>query len=136
MSNTRCFLAVLMMMVASAAIADEAKLPMSAKVLDSDLMMYSQSHPIISPDGQWVAYVSKGFVCVCNVANPEPRQLVEVPHSWTHFLAQPEQAHANGDFDETLRRLTREERSAIVEKITHKIFNFRWTRSPSILQRP
>lgn len=69
-------------------------LPPEAKVLDPDILFYSDSNPIVSPDGKWEAYISKGFVCVCNIDDPHPRQLLEVPHSRTHLLAQPEYADA------------------------------------------
>jgi len=134
MNNAYCFrsaLAAWAICLASSTLADEVadqeKLPPGATVLDPDLMMYSWPYPIISPDGQWIAYISKGFVCVCNVADPEPRRLFEVPNTWTHFLAQPEQAHAKGVFHETHRGMNREERRAVLAKITSTVHGLRWT---------
>lgn len=112
--------------LSSVAIADEAILPPDVSILDPGLMMYSWPHPTISPDGEWVAYISKGFVCVCNITDPEPRRLREVPHTWTHFLAQPEQAHAKGVFHKTFGP-GREEHRAVMAQITNTVFGLQWT---------
>ncbi len=128
MNNANRFSSILVAMIiclAASAVADEVKLPPGATVLDPDIMMYSWPYPIISPDGESVAYISKGFVCICNVAGPEPRRVFEVPHTWTHFLAQPENAHAKGVFHEATGK-TREERNATMAKITHTVFGLQW----------
>lgn len=130
MNNARRFQSTMVAMafcLTSIAVADEAELPSGATVLDPGLMMYSWPHPLISPDGQWVAYISKGFVCVCNVAAPAPRRLFEVPNTWTHFLAQPEQAHAKGIFHETIHGLNRDEYRAVLAKISSTVHGLRWT---------
>jgi hypothetical protein len=66
-----------------AASAAVPELPAAATILDPDIYLYGLPYPSISPDGNWVAYVSKGFVCVCNVKKPAPRQIREVPNSYT-----------------------------------------------------
>ena len=102
-------------------------LPTAAKVLDPDIIFYSWPYPTISPDGQWVAYVSRGFVCVCNVEKPEPRRLLEVPDSWTHFLAGPEYASADGDMGRIFRPLSPAERQKLQAQITSTLFALQWT---------
>ncbi len=129
MSNANHFPSILVAIaicLATSAVADEAKLPSGTTVLDPDLMMYSWPHPIISPDGEWVAYISKGFACLCNVAEPQRRRLFEVPHSWTHFLALPENAHAEGKFYVAAGK-SRDERNAALAKITNTVFGLQWT---------
>src|SRR5262245_24703594 len=76
--------AVLLAIVLSLpSVVQAAELPTGATVLDGDIYFYSWPYPSISPDGQWVAYVSQGYVCVCNVNAPARRRIVEVPNSWT-----------------------------------------------------
>jgi len=113
--------------IAQVVMAVEQELPLAAKILDPDIIFHSWPYPTISPDGRWVAYVSKGFVYVCEVANPSPRRLVEVPGSWTHFLARPENAHAEGDFSKLVRGLKPEDYNALMKNITSTVFGLRWT---------
>jgi len=103
-------------------------LPPGANLLDPDLMLYSWPYPIISPDGQWVTYVSKGFVCVCNVNQPVPRRLSEVPNTWTHVLAQPQYAYADGDWSTVTRALSREDYQKWVASVAHVVLGLQWTR--------
>jgi hypothetical protein len=103
-------------------------LPAEAKVLDPDILFYSDPNPIVSPDGKWIAYISKGFVCVCNIDDPHPRQLVEVPHSRTHLLAQPEYADARDDPRILWQRLGREGMEQFEKSVTQTIVGLQWTR--------
>lgn len=80
-------------------------MPASAKVLDDDMLLWIRPAPLISPDGEWVAYVSRGFVCVCNLEEAKPRRLYEVPGSITHLMAQPEHAPPDGDFNKVSSQL-------------------------------
>lgn len=109
-----------------AATAAEA-IPPSATVLDGNLIMYSHPYPLISPDGKRVAYVSRGFVCVADIETAKSRQLFEVPESWTHFLALPENAHAGGSFNALAKSLTREQYRAMLARIKNEIGDFQWT---------
>lgn len=109
------------------AVAADA-LPPAAKILDPDILFYSWPYPVISPDGQWVAYISKGFVCVCNVKDPQPRRLSEVPNTWTHVLAQPEYTYADGDWSTVARGLSREDYQKWVASVAHTVLGLQWTR--------
>ena len=105
----------------------EAELPPSAKVLDRDLILHSWPYPVISPDGEKVAYVSRGCVCVASVAGGEVRRVVEVRDTWTHFLALPENAHADVDFSALARSANRDEYNALLGKIKNTIYSLQWT---------
>jgi hypothetical protein len=60
--------------------ADESHpLSPAAQVLDPDIIFYSWPYPVVSPDGKQVAYVSRGFICVADVAKGETRRIAEVP---------------------------------------------------------
>ena len=61
---------------AQVATAVEQELPPAAKILDPDIIFYDRPQPTISTDGKWVAYISKGYVCICNSANPKPDSIV------------------------------------------------------------
>ncbi|WP_428305485.1 hypothetical protein [Lacipirellula sp.] len=106
---------------------DAFTLPASAKILDPNLIMHSWPYPVISPDGEWVAYISRGFVCVCSLEDGQPRRLHEVPRSWTHFLALPENEFVGGQFSALASSLDHEEYREMTKKIDHKIFGLRWT---------
>lgn len=105
----------------------EAELPPSATVLDRDLILYSWPYPVISPDGEKVAYVSRGYVCVASVAGEEVRRLLEVRDTWTYFLALPENAYADGDFSALARSASRDEYNAMLGKIKNTIYSLQWT---------
>lgn len=107
--------------------AEVTGLPAGARVLDPDVILYGRPYPNISPDGQWLAYVSKGYVCLCNIANPKPQRLFEVPDTWTHFLARPENADADGDFGVLVRGRSREDYQKLVAQVTNTVHGLRWT---------
>jgi hypothetical protein len=128
MKRTRFLLAAMLALYLSlfdARAADD--LPEGAKVLDGDILFYSWPYPVVSPDGQWVAYVSRGFVCACNLKNPHPIRLVEVPDTWTHELAKPQYADVGGDWSAAARRLSREEYSKWNESVKHTVIGLQWT---------
>src|ERR1700759_880872 len=93
-------LAVLALIVSSPSFMLAADLPKDATALDSDIYFYSWPYPSISPDGQWVAYISQGYVCVCNVNRPARRRIMEVPNSWTwpKFVAGAGETQSVGSF--------------------------------------
>jgi len=126
-SAQRLTLGVILACITQLASADIANLPSDARVLDPDVIFHGWPYPTISPDGQWVAYISKGFVCVCNIQEPRPRQLFEVPGTWTHVLALPDNAHAGGDSGALARGLSRDNYNKLLAQITHTVFGLQWT---------
>ncbi len=80
-------------------------LPKAAKILDGELLSWGRPDPLISPDGKWVTYVSRGYVCVCNLKDAKPRQLYEVSDCITHLMAKPEHTPPDGDYDKLSSRL-------------------------------
>jgi hypothetical protein len=109
--------------------ADGSELPGGSKILDADVYMYSWPYPSISPNGKWVAYVSQGYVCVCNLETPKPLRIKEVPHSWTwpHLKAPAGHSPATGAFDTLSRGLSREERNYVHRQIMNTIYGLNWT---------
>ncbi|MEM9658937.1 MAG: hypothetical protein AAF961_11305, partial [Planctomycetota bacterium] len=69
--------------------------PPHTRLLDDDALIVAYPNVAVSPNGRWVAYVSRGFVCVVppDGASP-PRRLREIPDCESHLLARPEHAHA------------------------------------------
>jgi hypothetical protein len=65
-------------------------LPPAAKILDPEIIFHGRPYPVISPDGKWVAYFSRGFVCAANVRGGDARRLFEILDSWTPLLARSE----------------------------------------------
>jgi hypothetical protein len=112
---------------ASIAPAEERKLPPQARVLDPDVIMGEWPDATVSPDGQWVAYVSKGFVSVCNVRDPAPRRLFEVPNSQTHVFARPEYRYARGDSRELYRAMGKDGFQKLTDEISNNIYGLNWT---------
>jgi hypothetical protein len=106
---------------------DAQDLPAECKILDNDLIMHSWPYPTISPDGRCIAYISRGNICVVDVAGGDPRRLVELPDTWTEVLARPEYAHAQGNFGELVRGKSRDEYRSLVALVTSTAFGLRWT---------
>jgi hypothetical protein len=109
------------------AIATEPELPTQAKVLDSDILFGERPIPTISPNGRWVAYVSKGYVCICNVVDPKPLKLFDVPNSWTRILSRPEYANTRGDSGALFRALGKEAYQKLSAEATSTIADLHWT---------
>jgi hypothetical protein len=109
--------------------ADE--LPAECKILDNDLIMYSWPYPTISPDGRRVAYISRGYACIVDVAGGDPRRLFELPDTWTDVLARPKFAHAQGNFGELVRGKSREEYRALLALVKSTAYGLRWTHDSS-----
>jgi|GEM_PF-3476080 len=66
-----------------------AAIPEAATVLDADVV-WDIANPecfSISPDGKFVAYISRGAIWSCALADGPPIKLAELPHSVTAFLA-------------------------------------------------
>lgn len=85
-------MSVVVALTVRAALGDEAALPSDARILDPAIGLRESPYPTISPDGLWIAYISKGKIYVCNVNVPGPRGLLEMPQAsgnffglqWTH----------------------------------------------------
>jgi hypothetical protein len=118
---------------ACAALAAEPELPTTVTILDPDIYLYGLPYPSISPDGNWIAYVSKGFVCVCNVGSPPRRRIHEVPNSytWTHLSVRDGDTTKTGTFESLSRGLNREQRDELHEQISRYTAGFNWMQNSS-----
>lgn len=101
-----------------------ADLPADAQVLDDDVVMDARPAPLISPDGRQVAYVSRGYVRVADVAAGTSRRLVDVPDSWSHVYAS---ALERGDIDSVDRPSNYEKYQELYHSVTKRIGDFQWT---------
>jgi hypothetical protein len=121
--------AAIILLVSATAVANAGELPKIATVLDPDCIFYLWPYPAISPDGQWVAYVSKGNVCICNIKTAARRQVMEVPHSWTwpHLKAAAERSPSSGTFAALSRGLSRDEYNELHAQITNTVYGLNWT---------
>jgi hypothetical protein len=102
-------------------------LPAAAQVLDDKTLMYMRPVPLVSPDGRHVAYISRGYVCVADVAAGTSRRLAEVPDTWTHAFAKSEKTIAGGDPNSLHYALTGEEQKQFQANATKQIQDFQWT---------
>ena len=71
-------------------------LPSGARILDPAFLAEGEREPVISPDGQHVAYVSRGFVTIARVDGSEAVRVVEVKNSPSHLAARREENAARG----------------------------------------
>ncbi len=103
--------------------------PTSARVLDPDVNISLWPYPKISPDGKWIAYVAYGFVCVCNVAEPAPCKIIEVPNSgsWSHFTVPHGESLSDSSYGILEKNLTPEQRDKLISEVTKMISGFNWT---------
>lgn len=112
----------------------DAEQPTSGEVvLDADLNAYSWPHANISPDGQWIAYVSQGFVQICSVHGGPPRRIMEAPHSWTwpHFTIPPKYEPSEGSFYQLTRGLSRDDYRDLLKQVTSEVHGLDWTADSS-----
>ena len=92
-STTFCRQAMISILLClTAAFGYAGELPKTATVLDADVGLDNRPYPIISPNGKWIAYTSKGVVCACSVAEPVPRKLFEASEAVTKALPRTENA--------------------------------------------
>jgi hypothetical protein len=96
-------------------------------VLDDNIVMDLRPVPLISPDGRFVAYVSRGFICVADVESATSRRLAEVPGTWTHVFATVDEARTGGSADSIMRALGFDRYKEVQAKVTHELGNFQWT---------
>ncbi len=90
-------------------------LPGGATVLDDATVMYSRPDAVISPNGQLIAYVSRGWVCVADIKEGTTRRLMEVPDTWTHVFARFPEARHGGDVNSLSRLVPGKELAAQVK---------------------
>ena len=104
------------------------ELPKDATVLDGDIVFYSWPYPSVSPDGQWVAYISQGYVCVCNVTAPARRRIMEMPNSWTwpKFVAGSGESKLTGNFQSLSHGRGRDEYRKVLAQVTKSIYGLVW----------
>ncbi len=84
--------ALLLTCLRNADCGQAVELPPGAKLLDPDIV-WDVANPhsfAISPDGQQIAYISKGAIWVCRVDVGPPSKLADLPNTITAILAEPE----------------------------------------------
>lgn len=125
--HLKCYLSVALLALVAVA---RGELPKDAVVLDSDLVWdpISVESAAVSPDGQLIAYVSKGSIWLCKVTAGPPTKLADLPDTITAFLSRPEHQLAREKFanvtpDSNYRPIP-EFRSQIVQ-----LFSLAWTPS-------
>jgi hypothetical protein len=123
MKVINCILAIA---TTSIAFANET-LPTESIVVDPDILIYQRPEPLLSPDGRWVAYESKGFLCVSEIAEPNPRRIAELKNTWSHVLARPEEARTREALVHSGPRLDTEEFKAVRDKSSHRVLSLQWT---------
>jgi hypothetical protein len=119
----------LLSILAVRAVLADSNLPPAARILDPDVNTYTSPYPTVSPDGKWVAYVAYGFVCICNVTDPAPRKILEVPNSWTwsHFTVPHGKSLSDSSFGILAKNLTKEQHDRLLSEVTKTIYGFNWT---------
>ena len=82
---------IALVLLAAAATA-RGELPEGATILDQDIVWdpISVDSATISPDGNFIAYVSKGSIWTCSVTSGPPTKLIDIPDTITAFLAMPQ----------------------------------------------
>ncbi|HJQ79671.1 MAG TPA: hypothetical protein VJ828_06930 [Lacipirellulaceae bacterium] len=104
------------------------ELPAAARLLDDNIVMYLRPVPLTSPSGKYVAYVSRGFVCLADVELGTTRKLVEVPGTWTHVFAGIDETRSGGGPDSIMRALgSFDKYKELQAKVTGEIGDFQWT---------
>jgi hypothetical protein len=128
-SRTLCIMAAILLVAASLLQNEVAAdgIPDAATLLDDKTVMYLRPLPTIAPNGQLIAYVNRGWVCVADVETGTSRRLVEVPGSWTHVFANANETSAGGDPDSLVRVLGRDKYKELQDRVKSEINVFQWT---------
>jgi hypothetical protein len=129
-SKNLCLISATLVLVAASShnetvLAED--LPASAKLLDGNIVMYMRPIPLVSPNGRYVAYVSRGFVCVADVESAKSRRLLEVPATWSHVFAGIDETQNGGRPDSVMRAMGYDKYKELQSKATSEIGNFQWT---------
>jgi hypothetical protein len=98
--------------------AESIELPAGSRVLDPDILL--EEAPVISPDGRWIAYFSKGWMCIASLAGGDVQRIIEVKE--TRSFALDRLRHARDVPSEELNRYAEVDKYA-----THDIFDLHWT---------
>ncbi|QDT71762.1 hypothetical protein I41_09220 [Lacipirellula limnantheis] len=106
------------------ACARPAELPAESQVLDDKLIMDARPEPLVSPDGRQVAYFSRGYACVADIAAGKSRQLIEVPGTWSHVYAKSVDP---GDLDSLDHPVTAKKYKDLYRDVSQRIADFQWT---------
>lgn len=91
---------LLAIMVSLGTTASEAAMPAGANIVDADLVWdpVSVESVTISPDGNQIAYVSRGSIWVSGVAAGPPTKVADLPETITDYLARPNYEEARTRF--------------------------------------
>lgn len=116
---------------ASVAVTVAPDLPPGATLLDPDMIwdMWKPNNIAISPDGQWIAYISKGAIWLCSVTTGPPIKLTDLPNTVTEYRSTPNYRQKRGDFnklDSTVTAITFYNRP---KKSLSWIVGLKWTPS-------
>lgn len=124
---TLSFTALLLFVsAASIALAEEEGAPGGAQIIDADIITDELPTSVISPDGRWIAYISKGYICISSITKPSPVRLFEVPKSHTHILAEPSYAKFHGDSRAMYLALGSAGMRKISDEVKRRIVDLRW----------
>lgn len=106
-----------------------AELPPSATILDDNLLwdVTDPDTAVVSPDGQQIAYISRGAIWRCNVAMGPPSKLADLPDTMTAYLLQPKFAVAVNNTENLGFVLNRNDFEVLLYR--SKVFGMRWTPS-------
>lgn len=122
---------LLVMAVAIAAMSTaSAQLPPGATLLDADIVWDPTSlrGSEVSPDGQFIAYVSRGSLWVCSVTAGPPTKLVDLPNTITDFLAKPEYQEVRERFSDLTPHLNAQPIRELRESLV-TFYGLAWTPS-------
>ncbi|BBO32310.1 hypothetical protein [Lacipirellula parvula] len=119
--------AILLVVVAilQGPITAAGEVPAAAKVLADRTIRNLRPVPLVSPNGRYVAFVNRGYVCVADVEAGTSRRLVEVPCIWTHVFAK--ETSEGGSPDSLVRTLNRERYKELESSVKDEIGEFAWT---------
>jgi hypothetical protein len=109
------------------AVAAAEGLPAAASVLDDKTIMYLRPIPLVSPNGRYVAYVSRGYVCVVDIEAGTSRRLIEVPVTWTHVFASADETSDGGGPGSLLPTLGADKYKELQSSVKKEIGEFQWT---------
>lgn len=114
----------------SMAVVGEAP-PPAATVLDGDLVWLrdNEGDTAISPDGQHIAYISKGAVWISATTHGPPIKLVDIPDTPTALMAMPQYHFARNDFLLVRRELGNGVYNATIQPMLRHTIGLDWNSS-------